>query len=269
MTEAAFKAVVFVCLFFGVLVYGVYLIWPEGKSSKEADADRSYLEAEAANSIAVKEQGFNRALKLYLEVKDEAKGINESSKLDYNIANAFFQLGEYPQAVLYYYKALTFNPRNAKARYNLSIALEKLGLPEPKRAPWWQRPFLPYEYLSKTESYQLFTLLFFLAFLSALVYLYSKRLSYGLFAACFAFFSLFLICYLAWQELIAYPQAVVVRSTLLYSEADEQYAQIDKDLIRAGSKVLVLNSLKQGSWLQVAGPDDKIGFLPEKSIEFI
>ena len=83
-----------------------------------------YLEGERAKTPEERKKAFNDALASYLQL--ELK--HPSGYYLYDIANCYYQLGEYGLAILYYYKAERKLPRDPKIQYNLSQALIKAGL---------------------------------------------------------------------------------------------------------------------------------------------
>jgi tetratricopeptide (TPR) repeat protein len=66
-----------------------------------------------------KADNYEMAVQLYQEVL--AAGY-ESSSTYFNLGNSYFKLGQTPDAILFYEKALKLNPSNADIKYNLSIA---------------------------------------------------------------------------------------------------------------------------------------------------
>lgn len=65
---------------------------------------------------------FNQALTLY-------KKEDKSGELYYNLGNTYYQLGQYPWAIFYYYRALSLRPGDIRIENNLKVTQEKLEIP--------------------------------------------------------------------------------------------------------------------------------------------
>ncbi|MCC5709535.1 hypothetical protein LH488_27915, partial [Klebsiella pneumoniae] len=72
-----------------------YLILPHYPSQSD-EAYQSYVEGEKAQTIADRKTQFNHALTLYKDLDNKYHPDFGNGKLFYNIANTYFQLGEYP-----------------------------------------------------------------------------------------------------------------------------------------------------------------------------
>lgn len=64
-----------------------------------------------------------------LELFETLENTKPSDELYYNIGNCHYHLDEIPRSILYYEKALKFNPRNALAQDNLELARSKMDEP--------------------------------------------------------------------------------------------------------------------------------------------
>lgn len=76
----------------------------------------------AAANKAYDGELYNKALQTYLGI---AAKDGVSSELYYNIGNTYYRLNDRANAILYYERALTLNPANADARYNLDFVRTK------------------------------------------------------------------------------------------------------------------------------------------------
>jgi tetratricopeptide (TPR) repeat protein len=120
------------------------------------EAAASYSLGEKAGTLAERQEQFNTALKDYHELAAEFHPDMGNGKLYFNLANTYYQLGEYPRAVYYYYKALKLAPGDDDIRRNLSIALDKLDLSPPNAVGNWQSILLLQEWLPLPRQLQLF-----------------------------------------------------------------------------------------------------------------
>lgn len=85
-------------------------------------ADNSQLLKQAAN--AYQKHDYQKALNAY---KQLAK-TGESTWLYYNMGNTYYRLGDKPQAILCYERALKLDASNTEARGSLQLVREKAGL---------------------------------------------------------------------------------------------------------------------------------------------
>ncbi|MGA2053596.1 MAG: tetratricopeptide repeat protein [Opitutales bacterium] len=81
-----------------------------------------------STGLAAYENGnFAEARRLF----SAAEPIATSFALEYNLANACYQLGDQADAILHYLRALALNPRDPDARQNLSLARQAVNLTVP------------------------------------------------------------------------------------------------------------------------------------------
>jgi Ca-activated chloride channel homolog len=103
---------------------------------KYEEAEKAYLNAEVKSpgrpevlynlgNTLIKQQKYDRALQsLQKSTEKGDKGLQEYSW--YNSGNAYFESGQYEDAVKAYTKALRINPTDADAKHNLELALKKM-----------------------------------------------------------------------------------------------------------------------------------------------
>lgn len=70
------------------------------------------------------ETRYNDAALAYNELLKEAD--NHDGVIEYNLANTYYKLNNYPQAILYYRKAFATNPCDPDFRFNMNKAMEKI-----------------------------------------------------------------------------------------------------------------------------------------------
>ncbi len=85
--------------------------------------DRLFSQANEAYS----REDFGAAIELY----GQCLQLAESAALHYNLANAYYELGDTGRAVLHYEKSLAIEPANPDAAANLSFVREAAELPAP------------------------------------------------------------------------------------------------------------------------------------------
>ena len=96
-----------------------------------ATTDPLTVQTAGGNSLAAVEQVWDAANTAYIN-SDYHRAIDAyrqlilrgyaSDKLYYNLANAYFKVGRYGKAILYYNRALRLAPGDADIRYNLDVA---------------------------------------------------------------------------------------------------------------------------------------------------
>ncbi len=226
---------------------------------------KKYQEAETTNSSELRKRAFNEALTLYLRKEPE----HPSEKLSFNIANTYFQLGEYGYAILYYYKALKEAPRDQQVLNNLEVALQKAGdLPKP--SSFLQDYLLFFHFkLSHNEKEIVLLVLLFLAFILFSVHIWLpqellKKLGIDILMVC-------IIHYISmiWAEYFSTPEAVIVRSSVLRVDAGEQYAPVLGKPSVSGTKVQVLSVEQQGEWIKVRLPSGETGYIAKEYVRLI
>ncbi|MGA8165062.1 MAG: hypothetical protein WB791_08585 [Waddliaceae bacterium] len=256
--------------FIGSLAYFLFI----AKTTKNPEyqlkeAYREYVKGEKAGTAGERRAAFNRALSLYTDLEREPPPAFGNGKLYYNIANSYFQLGQYPWAVYYYYRALALMPRNDKVVHNLSVALNKLDLRAGEEQLIFSRIFPFHHYLSLPERLQVFFGLGLLTLVLGSLYLWSRRSWLRKTAILTAVLTGVMLLSLGYSHYIAPIEGVIIRSTALYRDAGEQYAKVRDAPILSGSRVEVLDVLREGRWLKVMTEKGDLGYIPHDSIRIL
>lgn len=251
----------------GALFFAYYY---GGFSSSEllVEADQQYNRGEASNSAEIRMEAFNKALSLYTSAEEQYHPSYGNGKLYYNIGNSYFQLGQYPFAVLYYYRALSLRPDDEGVKNNLDTALKKLRVSPSNQESWLTAFFLkrwvPLPRL--LQAFAFLTLLFF-SFWSLYLWFNERYLKWAslslAFPLCFVLLSILYSFY--FSPLIA----VVIQATSLYKDAGYEYARLPNKLLTSGEKVTILEVLEQGKWLKVVHEDGTLGYVPSESLRVI
>ena len=234
---------------------------------KEAQAE--YFKGETAATLGKRQDAFNKALAFYTDFESQYHPIYGNGKLYYNIANSYFQVGEYPWAILYYYRAHALMPRSNKVTDNLEVTLQKVGITAKKEKSVFDKIFFFHKNLSLPERLQtFFTLaLFALAFSSLYIWKRNQWLKKGAILA--TLLSGVFLCSLGYSHYIASTEGVIVRSTALYRDAGYQYAKVIEEPVLSGNKVVILDTTADGKWLKIFTPDGDLGYVPNESIRVI
>lgn len=245
------------------------LFFPGEKNPDAAAADASYSQGEKAVTIAERKEAFNHALELYSQLDEAFSPRFGTGKLDYNIGNTYFQLEEYPLAILHYYRAQFLMPRNEAVLRNLAMAQQKLGLRIPFESSAFDKIFFFHYSFSLPERLQMFFVLGLTLLLLGVVFLWNpivwlKRLMI-IVTVCTA--ALFLS--VQYTHYLSIVEGVMMHTSILYSDAGLQYDKIKGAPIPAGAKVHVLNADQEGTWLKIMSPDGTIGFVKQDVIRII
>jgi tetratricopeptide (TPR) repeat protein len=237
-------------------------------------ADESYQKGEKASTIAERKESFNRALTLYKKLEESNQPQFGNGKLYYNLGNTYFQLEEYPWAILYYNKALSLMPRTDKIEGNLALAKQKLGIPQAAQKTLLDKIFFFHTKLALPERLQLFFLFGLFTFITASLYIWQRQRWLKQFGLLSGFFSLLFLFSLAYTHYFSPISAVIVKASKLYRDAGKQYATLSDQLLPSGlippgSQVVVLNVYENGKWLKIRTADGVIGFVPYEVIRII
>lgn len=232
---------------------------------KIKEAQEAYLEGETAESSTEKEQAFNRALKLYLQLEGEPG----NGKLFYNIGNTYFQLGEYGWAILYYSRALNLMPRNNKAFFQRILAQTKQGLPLSVEEPildklfFWHRLFSFQERLWLSMVAFMVTFAVLSGFIWTRLYLF-KALSITSVVVTFLLFGSVLT-----SQYLSPVRAVMVGSYGLYHGPGERFALSTQTPMIAGVEVIVEEISDDGEWFKIETKEGLVGYVPVDTIRII
>jgi len=237
--------------------------------SRLSEADKSYSEGESTQTIYLRQKAFNHALDLYLALETEYQPRYGNGKLYYNIGNTFFQLGQYPWAVLYYERASYLQPRNEKVQRNLMRAQDKLQLSRPGTESVFAKVFFFHTYLSVPERLQIFAIVTLTAFFlsSAWIWYRNRWFKNGLILALVILFVMLMS--LGYSRYLSPVEGVLVQSVNLRRDAGEQYAKAGKQPVPAGTTVEVLNVIPDGSWLKVITPAGDLGYVSQDAIRMV
>jgi hypothetical protein len=232
------------------------------------EADRNYTIGERAKTVAERQSAFNRALELYKQNENESDLSNSSGKLYYNMGNTYFQLEEYPLAILYYYKALKLRPDDERVQRNLKIALDKSGVSPQPESSISERIFFWHALPLPKRLQILFGLsLLLLILLSISLWNRSNLSKKGM--TLVGFLWLLLFCSVIYSRYFSSVDGVIIKPTLLYLGSGTEYAAVKEQPVVSGSKVQILEVLQNGEWLKVKTPTGEIGYVSNNNLQII
>lgn len=232
------------------------------------EANNIYHEGERASSIEQRNSAFNKALALYMESDKKYDPVYGNGKIYYNIANTFFQLEEYPSAILYYYRSLRLRPGDRNISDNLDQALKKMEIVPQKESFSVKEIFFLHHYISLPGRLQVFFLFSLLGFICLSFYILGKKplLKYG--TVIFLVLAGFFLPGILYSLFLQNTEGVVMSPTAIYRGSGKQFAKVIETPLKAGLKVSVLESDDKGEWLKIE--DEKtIGYVESSSVRLI
>lgn len=260
------KYVITVCL----LLCG-FSIAVEANESEifEQDAYETYVEGEKAKTIAERKTDFNKALGLYMKLDVMYNPEFGTGKLFYDIANSYFQVEEYPWAILYYNRSLKLMPRNERVAHNLAVALQKAGIQSSSFVTIYDQAFYFHNKFALPERLRLFFIfgIILLVLISLSIWNPSRKLKIPIIIAALCCGAMLIS--VAYTRYFAPIDAIVIEATPLYKDAGTQYATVSELPVMPGNKVQVLDIRYNGEWLKVLDPSGNLGYVLNKTIRII
>jgi tetratricopeptide (TPR) repeat protein len=253
----------------GVCLVILLSLFFQSGNEKLKEANEKYIEGEKAQTIASRQQAFNHALTIYTELESQYHPKFGNGKLYYDIANTYFQLGEYPWAVLYYYRAMALMPREERVQRNLLLAKDKLGVTETFTPSVFRKIFFFHEYLSLPERLQLFFVLSLIAFVFCSCYMWFKTNWLKYVVAISTILAIVFLLSIGYTRYFSPLEGVLIHSADLYRDAGFQYAKVTDQPIFSGTKLRVLSVSPDGKWLKVLTPGAQVGFVSNDAIRLI
>ncbi|HEV8051485.1 MAG TPA: tetratricopeptide repeat protein, partial [Parachlamydiaceae bacterium] len=238
------------CIFLGVLAL-VFAMWAlRSGDERVGQAEESYRKGEAASTISERKTAFNTALDLFMKLDADYQPNLGTGKLDFNLANTYYQLGEYPSAILHYQRAEQLMPRSEAVKRNLMQAQKKseLNVEENRRL---FDVLLGKTFLSLPERLQLFFVLAVLTLIFISGWFWtrnpwlSKAAVFCLIPASIALLNLVATYYFSPVD------AILIRSEELRRDAGREFATVGDKPIPGGSSLEVINTVPNGRWLKV------------------
>jgi tetratricopeptide (TPR) repeat protein len=256
-------------LIFLLLGFLIVIPWMfQRGDSRVQQAEESYRNGESATTIFARKEAFNSALTLFLQLENEYKPDFGNGKLSFNTGNTYFQLGEYPLALLYYKRAQQLMPRSDLVKRNLLQTYQKLNLPPQNRsgllhtlslAPW----------ISLPERLQLFFIAALLTLFSACMWLWTKKKWLANISIITLFLSVPLLLNLVLTYYLSPIEAILIQSTDLHRDAGKEYAKVSEQPLPPGSTLEVVGTSPNGKWVKVFLPNKEFGYVPSDTIRLI
>lgn len=262
---------VWIC-FAAFLFFTVYYAFRFFEASPAAtlhEAQMSYLSAEREPDLAKRQEGFNQSLKMLLELEKKYSPIFGNGKLYFDLGNNFFQLEEYPFALLNYYRARNLRPLDEKVQAHIELTKKKIGIPIEANPSAFEWLFFFHHHYSLPQRLQWLAGLniLFLALTSAFLWFSYRVFYYSAIITGAA--GLLFFCSVTYSYAFTPLEAVITTSSLLYRDAGTHYAKVKPDPLISGSKVKILNASMGGKWLKIETQEGVVGYVPEDTLRAI
>ena len=241
--------------------FGVYSL--KSGDTRLNDADKLYDQAHKATTLYDTQLALNGALNLYLNLEQQYQPVFGNGKLYFNIAETYFQLGEYSWAVLYYERAHSLLPRSEMVDTHLANARRVLNLQG-------SSVFVdPMNVISLPERLQLTAILTFTCLMLISFYIWNRN--FVLKCACFFFGAsvTILLLSLSYSHYLAPTIGVLITSSEIHRQAVSDSSLALDVPVPAGSVVEVLDASSDGSWIKIVTSDGHLGYIPEGSIRLL
>lgn len=224
----------------------------------------------AANN-AYRAAKYQQAGRIYQELVEEGY---ESHTLYYNLANAMFRIGEYPQSILYYEKALRLTPNDSDTKENLELAYSKVTndiqpLPKFFVTQWYHNAVRA----CSTTVWLVWVLVAFAMMLAVFVW-FALTGEYRIRKITFSVGILLLIAVVVFSinaaassRLAKQHCEAVVMSDVVGVKGSPDAGSSDKFELHGGNKVAVEDQID--SWVKVVAADGNNGWIEQSVIERI
>ncbi len=214
---------------------------------------------------------YDHALELYKSVLDLGY---TSSDLYYNIGNSYFKLNRFPEAILFYERALKLAPRDENIRFNLELA-QKRTIDKIESIPelFYERWFRSVTNIHTADGWGILSIvLLFGAMLLAAFFLLSSRRGVRVLSFYFALVLLIFsvgslsLAYLQHHSRTASREAIVFDPSVTVKSSPSE-SSIDLFVIHEGTKVKIYDQM--GEWYEVRIASGSQGWIKNSSVEKI
>ena len=250
-----------------ILIYTVlFLVSVVAKAAEPTSLERW----EMGNKAYI-EGDYDKAIAEYNAILDRGE---YSMKVYYNLANAYFKLGNIGKSILYYNKALRIAPSQEDIRHNLAIAeaqtKDRIAVVPEFFLNRWLRAVR--NSMSCTAWSVLSLVVFGVVLAFVLLFLLASRIRWrkmGFYGAMFG--SLFFVVLTSFavssrNDMLQHDEAIVMSSAISVKSSPDRSAT-DLFVLHEGTKVRVISEVDE--WREIAIADGKKGWTLKSNIEEI
>ncbi len=213
---------------------------------------------------------YETALNHFLEAEPGTEGL----AINYNLGNAYFKLGEIPESILHYERALRFDPSNEDVQYNLSIANDLIAdkievLPKSKLQIWWKT----FRYSLGPDGWaEICIALALVSVLLFLLYYFSHSTGlrrFGFFGGILTFIFLVLTYTLAQSaENYRYAEkSAIVFTDKVDVKSEPRGGSVNVFVLHSGTKVEILS--QEGEWYEVEIASGAQGWIYQDELRLV
>ncbi len=213
---------------------------------------------------------YETALNHFLEAEPTTEGL----AINYNLGNCYFKLGEMPESILHYERALRFDPSNEDVQYNLSIANDMIAdkievLPKSKLHIWWKT----FRYSLGPDGWaEICIALAFASVLLFLLYYFSHSTNlrrFGFFGGFLTFIFLVLTYTLAVSaENYRYAEkSAIIFTDKVDVKSEPRGGSVNVFVLHSGTKVEILS--QEGEWYEVEIGSGAQGWIYQDELRLI
>lgn len=249
-----------------IIIYTISLIMTLSVSASPVSAEHW----ERGNKAYI-EGNFEGAIAEYEAILADGE---YSMKVYYNLANAYFKVGNIGKSILYYNKALRIAPSQEDIRHNLAIAETQTKdritvVPEFFLNRWLR---VVRNSMSCTAWTILSLVMFGVLLVFALLFLLASHIRWrkvGFYGAMFSF--LFFVALTSFalssrNDMLQHDEAIVMSSAISVKSSPDRSAT-DLFVLHEGTKVKILSEVDE--WCEVVIADGKKGWMLKNDIEEI
>ncbi|MBZ0184563.1 MAG: tetratricopeptide repeat protein [Melioribacteraceae bacterium] len=220
---------------------------------------------------AYQNQNYKEAVTLYKSLVDNGFA---GAELFYNLGNSYFKTDQIGYAILYYEKALKYNPGDEDVIHNLKIANSRT-IDKIKEVPQlfiieWINYYLA---LFSVSTWSVILYLFYLSLIISIGFFFLsrkirlKRVSLYSALISFVFMVIFSISlFVKVNQETTSNYAVLVSQSVTAKNSPDQQSN-DAFVINEGTKFLIEDSLND--WGRIKLADGKVGWIPKSAFEKI
>ncbi|MBN1951964.1 MAG: tetratricopeptide repeat protein [Bacteroidales bacterium] len=235
--------------------------------SFSSGADDYFLKGNKAYA----ESNFEEAIENYLEILKQEQ---ESSELYYNLGNAYYKMQAYPQSILYYERALKFDPLNKKIRTNLEFAQKGAGITMQANSGSSLRQWVhAINGLVNSNTWSIISIVVFILALGAfLMFFLSMRISlkrtgfYAGIVLVLISLAAFLMAGNTKKNITSSETAIVMQKNVIVKAAPNSTSKNVMQLV-GGMKVYLQDEVEE--WYQIEVSDGDQGWVKKSDIEVI
>ena len=214
---------------------------------------------------------FNQALQSWIDIYNSGY---RSASLDYNIGNAYFKLGEIPNAILFYERAYMLKPADENINYNLGIA-KSMTVDRFNEIPalFFVKWFNFISLILHGNTWSLISIISFvlcLAFLSLYIYSSSyKRKVAGFWISIILLVISISSISFSWQNrtLVHDSHKGIISIPQVSGKSSPDSSGTDLFVIHEGTKVSI--GEKVSDWYEITLSDGNKGWIPANSLNII